>query len=140
MGIVAVQSAHRGASCLMAFARNCQGAIAVEFAVMLLPMLLLMCGIFDTGFAFLDETKITFAVEAAAKLRCRQYDALRLTNRNRRLRRVGGSSAGPRRLRICRHDSSLWDQRDGKLPLRWYGPAGRHTDRGGLLSNRVTSR
>jgi hypothetical protein len=52
---------------LVAFTRNCQGAIAVEFAIMSIPMLLLMFGIFDTGLAFLDETKITFAVEAAAK-------------------------------------------------------------------------
>jgi hypothetical protein len=64
---VAVQSARRGSSGLMAFTRNCQGAIAVEFAVLSVPMLLLVFGIFDTGFAFLDETKITFAVEAAAK-------------------------------------------------------------------------
>ena len=34
---------------------------------MLLPMLLLVCGTFDAGFAMLLETKITFAVEAAAK-------------------------------------------------------------------------
>jgi hypothetical protein len=64
---VTVQSAHWGSPGLMAFTRNCEGAIAVEFAVMLFPMLLLICGTFDTGFALLAETRITFAVEAAAK-------------------------------------------------------------------------
>src|SRR5262249_40291192 len=34
---------------------------------MLFPMLLLVLGTFDTGFALLAETRITFAVEAAAK-------------------------------------------------------------------------
>ena len=52
---------------LAAFARNCDGAVAVEFVVMLFPMLLLVLGTFDTGFALLTETRITFAVEAAAK-------------------------------------------------------------------------
>src|SRR5215472_10886673 len=51
----------------MSFTRNCEGAVAAEFAVMLLPMLLLICGTFDTGFALLAETRINFAVEAAAK-------------------------------------------------------------------------
>ena len=52
---------------MAAFARNCDGAVAVEFVVMLFPMLLLVLGTFDTGFALLTETRITFAVEAAAK-------------------------------------------------------------------------
>ena len=52
---------------MITFMRNCDGAIAVEFAMLLLPMLLLMLGTFDTGFALLTETRITFAVEAAAK-------------------------------------------------------------------------
>jgi hypothetical protein len=56
-----------GAAGSVAFARNCDGAIAVEFATMLFPMLLLGLGTFDTGFALLTETRITFAVEAAAK-------------------------------------------------------------------------
>jgi Flp pilus assembly protein TadG len=56
-----------GAPGLAAFARNCDGAVAVEFTVMLFPMLLLVLGTFDTGFALLTETRITFAVEAAAK-------------------------------------------------------------------------
>ena len=52
---------------MAAFTRNCDGAVAVEFTVMLFPMLLLVLGTFDTGFALLTETRITFAVEAAAK-------------------------------------------------------------------------
>jgi hypothetical protein len=51
----------------MAFTHNCDGALAVQFAILLLPMLLLIFGTFDTGFALLTETRITFAVEAAAK-------------------------------------------------------------------------
>jgi Flp pilus assembly protein TadG len=51
----------------MAFTHNCDGALAVQFAILLLPMLLLILGTFDTGYALLTETRITFAVEAAAK-------------------------------------------------------------------------
>ena len=62
-----VQTRNAGPLGLITFMRNCDGAIAVEFAMLLLPMLLLMLGTFDTGFALLTETRITFAVEAAAK-------------------------------------------------------------------------
>jgi len=64
---VTVQTRNAGPLGLITFMRNCDGAIAVEFAMLLLPMLLLMLGTFDTGFALLTETRITFAVEAAAK-------------------------------------------------------------------------
>jgi Flp pilus assembly pilin Flp len=64
---VTVQARNAGPLGLMAFMRNCDGAIAVEFAMLLLPMLLVLLGTFDTGFALLIETRITFAVEAAAK-------------------------------------------------------------------------
>jgi TadE-like protein len=47
--------------------RNCDGAVALEFAIILIPLLLLLFGAFDLGVAMLTETKITFAVEAAAK-------------------------------------------------------------------------
>ena len=67
MGIVTVRTHTAGAPGLAAFAHNCDGAVAVEFVVMLFPMLLLVLGTFDTGFALLTETRITFAVEAAAK-------------------------------------------------------------------------
>ena len=62
-----VQTRNAGPLGLITFMRNCDGAVAVEFAMLLLPMLLLMLGTFDTGFALLTETRITFAVEAAAK-------------------------------------------------------------------------
>jgi len=64
---VTVRTHTAGAPGLMAFARNGDGAVAIEFTVMLFPMLLLVLGTFDTGFALLTETRITFAVEAAAK-------------------------------------------------------------------------
>jgi Flp pilus assembly protein TadG len=48
-------------------AQDCCGAVAVEFAVLLVPLLLLLVGGTDLGFAMLTETRITFAVEAAAK-------------------------------------------------------------------------
>jgi len=67
VAIVTARAHTAGASGLAAFARNCDGAVAVEFVVMLFPMLLLVLGTFDTGFALLTETRITFAVEAAAK-------------------------------------------------------------------------
>jgi Flp pilus assembly protein TadG len=51
----------------MAPVRNCDGAIAAEFALLSLPMLLLTLGMFDIGFALLTDTRINFAVEAAAK-------------------------------------------------------------------------
>ena len=47
--------------------RDCGGAVAVEFAFISIPLLLLLFGIFDLGVAMLTETRITFAVEAAAK-------------------------------------------------------------------------
>jgi Flp pilus assembly protein TadG len=46
---------------------DCGGAVALEFAFISIPLLLLLFGIFDLGVAMLTETKINFAVEAAAK-------------------------------------------------------------------------
>jgi Flp pilus assembly protein TadG len=56
-----------GASPLRNVARDCGGAVAVEFAIISIPLLFLMFGGFDLGFAMLTETRISFAVEAAAK-------------------------------------------------------------------------
>jgi Flp pilus assembly protein TadG len=47
--------------------RDCRGVVAVQFLFMLLPLLLLLFGIFDVGFAMLTANRINFAVEAAAK-------------------------------------------------------------------------
>jgi hypothetical protein len=55
------------ANALRVIAPDCCGAVAVEFAVLLVPLLLLLVGASDLGFAMLTETRITFAVEAAAK-------------------------------------------------------------------------
>jgi hypothetical protein len=65
--IVAVSARDVGAGGLREFASNCRGAVAAEFLILLFPMLLLLLGIFDTGVAMLTETRINFAVEAAAK-------------------------------------------------------------------------
>jgi Flp pilus assembly protein TadG len=65
--IATVRTYAASSSGLMVLKYNCDGAIAVQFAILLLPMLLLILGTFDTGFALLTETRITFAVEAAAK-------------------------------------------------------------------------
>ena len=55
------------ANALRVIAQDCCGVVAVEFAVLLVPLLLLLVGATDLGFAMLTETRITFAVEAAAK-------------------------------------------------------------------------
>jgi Flp pilus assembly protein TadG len=55
------------ASALSDIARDCGGAVALEFAFISIPLLILLFGIFDLGVAMLTETRITFAVEAAAK-------------------------------------------------------------------------
>ena len=54
-------------SVLSEVARDCGGAVALEFAFILIPLLLLLLGVFDLGVAMLTETRINFAVEAAAK-------------------------------------------------------------------------
>jgi len=55
------------ASPLRKVARDCSGAVAVEFAIISIPLLFLLTGGFDLGFAMLTETRINFAVEAAAR-------------------------------------------------------------------------
>jgi hypothetical protein len=47
--------------------RDCCGAVAVEFVILLFPLMLLLLGTFDIGLAMLTEMRISFAVEAAAK-------------------------------------------------------------------------
>jgi Flp pilus assembly protein TadG len=54
-------------SALSGVVRDCGGAVALEFAFISIPLLLLLFGAFDLGVAMLTETKINFAVEAAAK-------------------------------------------------------------------------
>ena len=46
---------------------DCGGAAAVEFLIMLGPLLLLLLGTFDVGLLMLAQLRISFAVEAAAK-------------------------------------------------------------------------
>jgi hypothetical protein len=110
----------------------------VQFAILLLPMLLLILGTFDTGYALLTETRITFAVEAAAKCGAVNTTLCGSPTATACLRRVNSGSAGPRRIGICRHDRGVWDQRYRKLPVRWCSPAGRHTESRGLLSDWMT--
>ena len=47
--------------------RDCSGAAAAEFLIVLPPLLLLLVGTFDIGIAMLTESRINFAAEAAAK-------------------------------------------------------------------------
>jgi TadE-like protein len=56
-----------GVSGLKGLVHDCSGAVAVEFLVMLGPLLLLLLGTFDIGVAMLTATRINFAVEAAAR-------------------------------------------------------------------------
>jgi hypothetical protein len=55
------------ASALRELVRDCGGVVAIEFVIMLGPLLLLLLGTFDIGLVTLTETRINFAVEAAAK-------------------------------------------------------------------------
>ena len=55
------------ASALTDLVRDCNGVVAIEFLIMLGPLLLLLLGTFDIGLMTLTETRINFAVEAAAK-------------------------------------------------------------------------
>ena len=56
-----------GASALRDVLRDCHGVVALEFVILLGPLLLLLLGIFDIGLLTLTDTWINFAVEAAAK-------------------------------------------------------------------------
>jgi Flp pilus assembly protein TadG len=60
-----------GASSLRKVARDCSGAVAVEFVIISIPLLFLLTGGFDLGFAMLTETRINFAV-VRSKLRRRR--------------------------------------------------------------------
>ena len=65
--VVVVRAWGIGTSALRGLVRDCGGVVAVEFVIMLGPMLLLLLGIFDIGLLTLTDTRINFAVEAAAK-------------------------------------------------------------------------
>jgi len=52
---------------LRGVAHDCDGAVVAEFVIILLPLLLLLFGTLDVGLAVLAKTRISFAVEAAAK-------------------------------------------------------------------------
>jgi Flp pilus assembly protein TadG len=65
--LVAVNARSAGTSGLRGLVRDCSGAVAVEFVVMLGPLLLLLLGTFDIGLMTLASTRINFAVEAAAR-------------------------------------------------------------------------
>src|ERR1700751_1559289 len=64
---VAVSARGVGTSSLWELLRDCSGAVAVEFVLILGPLLLLLFGTYDIGLATLSATRINFAVEAAAK-------------------------------------------------------------------------
>ena len=62
------------ANALRVVAPDCNGAVAVEFAIILFPLLLLLFGAFDLGIVMVTQMRITFAVEAAA--RCEAIGAM----------------------------------------------------------------
>jgi Flp pilus assembly protein TadG len=64
---VTVRAPSAGTSGLRRLVRDCSGAVAVEFLIVLGPLLLLLLGTFDIGIVTLTATRINFAVEAAAK-------------------------------------------------------------------------
>ena len=64
---VVVGGCSAGTSGLSGLLRDCSGAVAVEFLIIAGPLLLLLLGTFDIGLVMLTETRINFAVEAAAK-------------------------------------------------------------------------
>src|SRR6266567_2002648 len=65
--IVTVRARSDGTGGLRGLVRDCSGAVAVEFLVVLGPLLLLLLGTFDVGIVTLTLTRINYAVEAAAK-------------------------------------------------------------------------
>ena len=64
---VAIGARTAGTSGLRGLVRDCSGAVAVNSAVLLGPLLLLLLGTFDIGLMTLTATRIDFAVEAAAR-------------------------------------------------------------------------
>ena len=54
-------------SALTWLVRDCNGAVAAEFLIVLFPLLLLLLGTFDIGIAMLAVNRINFGAEAAAK-------------------------------------------------------------------------
>jgi Flp pilus assembly protein TadG len=64
---VAIRAFSAGIRGLRGLVRDCGGAVAVEFLIVSGPLLLLLVGILDIGLVTLTETRINFAVEAAAK-------------------------------------------------------------------------
>jgi len=65
--VVVVRAWGIGTSALRGLLRDCHGVVALEFVILLGPLLLLLLGIFDIGLLTLTDTRINFAVEAAAK-------------------------------------------------------------------------
>jgi Flp pilus assembly protein TadG len=52
---------------LRGFARDCDGVVAVQFAIILVPLFLFLLGTLDISLAVSAKARISFAVEAAAK-------------------------------------------------------------------------
>jgi len=92
---VSVSARSAGTSGLRGLLRDCSGAVAVEFIIMLGPLLLLLLGTFDIGLLMLTATRINFAVEAAA--RCGAISAAMCTSPPQTAA-YGASAAGLRGL------------------------------------------
>ena len=123
---------------LKELAGNCRGAVAVEFLILLFPMMLMLFGIFDIGMAMLTETRINFAAEAAAK--CGAINAP-MCGSPSQTAAYGASiaAAGPQCVGVLGHYGCLWNLRNYNLPLRWCGDTADYPERRGLLPRRVSA-
>ena len=88
-----------GTSGLQGLVRDCSGAAAMEFPIVLFPLLLLLLGTFDIGIAMLTTSRLNFAVEAAAKCGPSVRSAC-LANPDCRLWGFHRGASGPRCLRF----------------------------------------
>ena len=92
---VAVAARSAGTRGLRGLVSDCGGVVAVEFIIMVGPLLLLLLGTFDIGLMTLTATRINFAVEAAA--RCGAISAAMCTSPPQTAA-YGASAAGLRGL------------------------------------------
>ena len=139
--ILALDTCEAQKSGLRTLVRDCSGVVAVEFLIMLGPLLLLLLGTFDLGLVMLAQTRISFAVEAAST--CGAIGAVMCTSPSQTaaygLRGVDCGTPGPHCIGVPGHDSNVWNQCDCKLRLCWYSATGPQPARRGLLPNGVTS-
>jgi TadE-like protein len=107
--------------------------------IILLPLLLLLFGTLDLGLAVLAKTRISFAVEAAAKCGALNMAVCSSASEIAALRGLHRGVAGPRRVGVRRYDGRVWGQRYCNVHLHRYGNAGHGPGLWCLLSCGVIS-